>query len=200
MLLQLVRQDALHWFAVELRRHLCEGLCDLGVRVADLDQAQGSLGSVPCRHHHIGTLVFDLVCANDDRVRRSCDETIDVAGHVDLHHIARLDRPRLPLERGIVAHQLVHRNASREGDTLLDLANLVVLAFQLLVVQLPRLLFHDLVAQLAKGRNVCLINACLDDSRQRLVDDVARSPVLGRDIRVAEIADLLGLGLVVAHG
>mmetsp|Transcript_1518 Transcript_1518/g.4477 ORF Transcript_1518/g.4477 Transcript_1518/m.4477 type:complete len:401 (+) Transcript_1518:242-1444(+) len=194
-LLQLVREDALHRLAAVLVRDLGECLGDLRVGVANLDQAQRRLGGVPRALDDVGPLVVDLLLADHDGVGGAGDETVKVARHVDLGHIPILELPRLALQGGEVAHDLVHGDARRERDALLDLAPLAVL----LVVELSGLLLDELVAHLAEGGDVGAVLALLDDLLEGLVDDVARGAVLGGDVGAAQVRDLL-LGLVVGHG
>mmetsp|Transcript_16629 Transcript_16629/g.35148 ORF Transcript_16629/g.35148 Transcript_16629/m.35148 type:complete len:301 (+) Transcript_16629:403-1305(+) len=194
MLLQLVGENSLRGLATELSCDLGEGLGDRSVLVPDLDKAQCSLCTIPSRADDVGPLVLHGRAADNQSVGRCRDEAVDVARQVDLHHIPLLQLPRLTLEGRVVAKQLVHRDASGKRDTLLNL-----LVLDLLVVELACLLLDHLIAGLTEFDDVCIHDALGDHGRQGLVHDLGSGLVLGGDVRAAEVGDLLGLGLVVAH-
>mmetsp|Transcript_110718 Transcript_110718/g.217049 ORF Transcript_110718/g.217049 Transcript_110718/m.217049 type:complete len:214 (+) Transcript_110718:667-1308(+) len=195
MLLHLVRQHALQRLAFEVFGNLAEGLGDLGVSVTHLDQPQRCFSCVPRGHDDIRPFVLHRLAADDDGVRSRRDEAVQVASHVDLGDVAGLQGAGLAFQRGIVAAQLVHGNACGERNALLDLLAIL----PLLVVQLAGLLLQNLVALLANRGDVCIWNAGCHDLLQRLLDDVGGRTILGRHIRIAQVGDLLGFGLVVAH-
>mmetsp|Transcript_70801 Transcript_70801/g.124953 ORF Transcript_70801/g.124953 Transcript_70801/m.124953 type:complete len:217 (-) Transcript_70801:12-662(-) len=196
-----MRQHALHWLHTEVLGNLCEGLGDLRVRVTNLHQSKCGLCGVPRSVNDICLLVLDLLSSNNDCVSCSSDETIDVACQVDLGDVPGFQLPRLTLQRGEVAQELVHRDASREGYALLYLSARAILAaiLDLLVVELACLFFQDFIAQITNSGDVCIRHAGIDHFLQGLVDNITRSTILRRDIWVAQVADLLVLRLVVGH-
>mmetsp|Transcript_59902 Transcript_59902/g.175069 ORF Transcript_59902/g.175069 Transcript_59902/m.175069 type:complete len:209 (+) Transcript_59902:719-1345(+) len=184
-------ENALHGLAAELAGHFGKGFRHGCVGLTDLHQADSSLRSVPRGHDDVCPLVLYGVLADDDGVCRSGDEAVDVAGHVHLGNVACLQLPGLPLQGGEVADQLVHRDARGEGNALFYLAALL-----LLVEKLAGLLLHDLVAHLAQRGYVGILHARLNHLLQGLVHDVTCGAVLRCHVRVAQVADLLVLGLV----
>ena len=109
------------YLALKSLSDLVDGLGDLCVLHARLDQPQGGLGGQVGRHYDISLAPSHrgLGCgAQHPGVSHHCDEAVNVGPEVKLDQVTISEAGvRLRQERRVVADDVVDRDASREGDT-----------------------------------------------------------------------------------
>mmetsp|Transcript_49295 Transcript_49295/g.148399 ORF Transcript_49295/g.148399 Transcript_49295/m.148399 type:complete len:442 (-) Transcript_49295:1559-2884(-) len=135
-------------------------------------------GSIPdlivYRRGGVGTL------RDDEGVGCNGDVTINVTAEVDLDDVAGLEGLQFfRAQWRVVAHHVVHRNAHREGDALLD-----GLPLDLLLVELGGLSVDDGRPKLAQVDDLGPREALPDESFEGRVDDLGGLLVFGTNVAV----------------